>query len=368
MARRRRASGEGSIYLSKAKGLWTAELVLPDGKMKRKRSKRQSVVREWPDKEKETVRGGIWVSGESVKLGDFLDRYLQEVAIHTLRPATYINYKHPLKNLIKPRRGDIKIANLRPDHLQMMYSDLLGTGLSKASVRKTHSVLRKALSIALKWGLMGRNVAEAVSPPVPDPFEIKPLTIVQAKQLLKVLEGDRLYTFYMLLLTTGIRRGEALGLQKQDVNLDEGTITIKHSLSFIPGKGLVLGEPKSDKSNRRLALPLFAVEALKKHLERFPNTSKYVFATGNNTPFSPRNVARHFKMKLKEAGLPVETRIHDLRHSYATWLLQNTSVKDVQMLLGHAQASTTLEIYAHVLPGYNRDAADKVEGMFGVSD
>jgi integrase len=368
MARSKRSNGEGSIWFNEAKGLWTAEIVLPDGKNKRKRNKRQSVVREWLEKEKEAVRGGVWVSGEPVKLGYFLDRYLEEVALHTLRPSTYLNYTHQLKNLIKPRIGDIKITNLRPDHLQRMYSDLLATGLSKASVRKTHSVLRKALSIALKWGLVGRNVAEAVSPPVPDPFEIKPLTITQAKQLLKVLEGDRLYAFYMLLLTTGIRRGEALGLQKPELNLDEGTITIKHSLSFIPRKGLVLGEPKSDKSNRKLALPGFAVQVLREHITKHSPYSKFVFATANGTPFSPRNIARHFKLKLVEAGLPTETRLHDLRHSYASWLLQNTSVKDVQMLLGHAQASTTLEIYAHVLPGYNRDAANKVEGMFGVSE
>lgn len=367
MARSKRSNHEGSIWFSESQKLWAAEISLPDGKKKRKRSKRQSVVREWLEKEKEAVRGGTWVSGESVRVADFMDRYLSEVATHTLRPATYASYKDQIENHIKPRLGDIKITSLRPDHLQRMYSDLLNKGLSKGSVKKTHAVVRKSLGIALKWGLVGRNVALAVSPPAPTPFEIKPLTVGEAKKLLKVLEGDRLYAFYVLLLTTGIRRGEALGLQKPDIDLTEGTITIKHSLSFIPGKGLVLGEPKSDKSNRRLALPLFALNALKTHLAKFPNTSKYIFATGKNTPFSPRNVVRHFKFKLAEAGLPKETRIHDLRHSYASWLLQNTSVKDVQMLLGHAQATTTLNLYAHVLPGYNQEAAKKVEGMFGVS-
>ena len=147
----------------------------------------------------------------------------------------------------------------------------------------------------------------------------------------------------MLLLTTGIRRGEALGLQKQNLHLDEGTVAIKHSLSFITGKGLILGEPKSEKSNRKLALPEFTVEVLRDHLTKYSLNSNFVFSTGNGTPFSPRNIIRHFKLKLVEAGLPRETRIHDLRHSYATWLLQNTSVKDVQLLLGHAQASTTLD-------------------------
>jgi integrase len=155
-----------------------------------------------------------------------------------------------------------------------------------------------------------------------------------------------------------------LGLLKQYLNLEEGTVIIKHSLTFLPHKGLVLGEVKSEKSIRQIALPEFTIKVLKDHLSRYSLNSKYVFATGNGTPFSPRNILRHFKQKLKEAGLPATTRIHDLRHYYASWLLKTTSVKDVQMILGHAQASTTLEIYGHVLPGYNKEAAKKIEGVF----
>ena len=101
------------------------------------------------------------------------------------------------------------------------------------------------------------------------------------------------------------------------------------------------------------------------HLVKFPNTSHYVFATHNNNPFSPRNILRHFKFKLKEAGLPAKVRIHDLRHSYISWLIRSgQDIKSVQAIAGHAQASTTLEIYGHLLPGYNKEAANKVQGMF----
>lgn len=225
------------------------------------------------------------------------------------------------------------------------------------------------MGIALKWGLVGRNVAEVVVSPTPDPYEIKPLTVDQAKQLLKVLEGDRLYAFYVFLLTTGVRRGEALGLLKEDLNLDEGTVVIKHSLAFLPHKGLVLGETKSEKSKRLLALPDFTVKVLRTHLSKYSLNSIFVFSTGNGTPFSPRNIIRHFKLKLKAAGLPMETRIHDLRHSHISWLIRSgQDIKSVQALAGHAQASTTLEIYSHLLPGYNREAADKIEGMFKVTE
>ena len=97
---RRRSNHEGSIFWSEAQKLWAAEIVLPDGKKKRKRSKKQSVVREWLEKEKETVRGGTWVSGEAVRLSDFLHRYLEEVATHTLRPANFASYRDHIKTTL----------------------------------------------------------------------------------------------------------------------------------------------------------------------------------------------------------------------------------------------------------------------------
>ena len=365
---RRRSNGEGSIFWSEAQKLWAAELVLPDGKPKRKRSKKQSVVREWLEKEKEAVRGGTWVSGESMRVGDFMDRFLDEVATHTLRPATYVNYGHQIKNHIKPHLGELKITNLRPDHLQRMYSVLLKKGLSKATVRKVHSVLRRALGVALEWGLVGRNVAEAVKPPPPEPPEIKPLTIDEARHLLKVLEADRLYAYYALLITTGIRRGEGLALHKEDLDLDRGTVTIKRSISFIPHMGLVLGEAKNVRSNRTLALPEFTINALREHLLKYPNNSKYVFATGNDTPFSPRNVHTYFKENLDKAGLPQTVRLHDLRHSYLSWLVRSgVDIRSVSGVAGHTQLSTT-QRYVWTLPGYNKEVSNKVEGMYPVTE
>jgi integrase len=190
--------------------------------------------------------------------------------------------------------------------------------------------------------------------------------VEDAKRFLKVVEGDRLYAFYVLITTTAMRRGEALGLQKKHLLLSEKVVQVRTSLAYIRKKGLTLGEPKSKSSKRDIVLTQFAVDALKNHLEYYPNTSGYVFATGNNTPFSPRNVLRHFKSKLSEAGLPQEVRLHDLRHSVISWLLASSkiSIKDAQALAGHAQASTTIGIYAHLLPDYQRKTATAIEGLF----
>jgi integrase len=365
MANRRRANNDGSLFWSESEKVWIGQIVLPDGKRKRKRNKLQRVVKTWLDEQKELIRSGTWVSDESTKYGDFIDRYMSDVAAHTLKPKTLENYYFIIKNHIKPDLGDLKITAIRPEHLQSLYASRLARGLSKHTVVYIHSVIHKTLSTALKWGLVGRNVAEAVTVPRPEKNEIHPLSVDEVKKLLAVLEGDRLYAYYVLMSTSGIRKGECLGIQKDDLQLEKGTIIIRHTLSQVRGKGMILQEPKSEKSRRELALPSFTVKVLREHLDKHPSNSGYVFATGNGTPFSPRNILRHFKSKLKEAGLPESTRIHDLRHSFISWLLASgVPPKDVQVIAGHAQFATTMDIYAHIMPGANREAAKKIEGLF----
>ena len=290
---------------------------------------------------------------------------MREGAAHTLRPKTLQNYDYDVKNHIRPSLGNMKISGIRPEHLHRLYSDMLKAGLSKHTVKHTHAIISKTLATALKWGLAARNVAESATPPTPENREIKPLTVDEVKRLLKVLEGDKLYPYYLLIATTGIRKSEALALQKSSLDLDKGTVVIRHSLSQVYGKGLILGEPKSAKSRRELALPLITVNALRKHLTDHLSDSTYVFTMKNGTPISPINIIKHFKKRLKAAGLPEEIRIHDIRHSVISWWLKSgMNIREVQELAGHAQASTTLAIYSHVLPGYNEEAAKKIEGMF----
>jgi integrase len=366
MTRSKRSSGEGSLFFSQAQKTWMAEIVLPDGTKKRKKNKLQRVVRSWLEIEKEALRRGTWVSTEYVLYGDFLDRYLKEVATHSLRPKTLESYTYVINKHIRPHLGQMRIVAIRPDHLSSLYAKVLESGLSKHTVRYLHRIIRKTLSIALNWGLVGRNVADSVTPPTPPMHEIKPLTVDEVKRLLKVLEGDRLYAFYALICTTGLRKGEALAIQKSSLNLDAGTLVVRHSLAQIYGKGLTLMEPKSEKSRRELAIPPFTVELLRRHLSVHSQNSDFVFATGHGTPFSPRNILRHFKLKLAEAGLPQTTRIHDLRHAFISWLISSgQDIKTIQSVAGHSQIQVTLDVYGHLMPGALRSAADKVQGMFG---
>lgn len=127
----------------------------------------------------------MWVSSDKVKYSDLLDRYLDEVAAHTLRPTTLVSYTYHFNKQVPPVVGNMRITANRPDHLQHLYSDLLKKGLSKTTVRYLQIIVSRTLEIALKWGMFVRNVADSVSPPEPDPFEIKPLTVDEVRRLLR---------------------------------------------------------------------------------------------------------------------------------------------------------------------------------------
>ena len=183
--------------------------------------------------------------------------------------------------------------------------------------------------------------------------------------MLDYLREDRLFPLYVVYLGCGLRRGEALALTLDCVDLERGVVRVEKTLQAIPGEGLVVGEPKSESSRRVVAMPDFVKSALEDHLINRDVESDFVFCTSNGTPFSPRNIVGHFKKALKATGLPRETRIHDLRHFFVSWLLsQGTPPKDVQGIAGHADFGTTMDIYGHLMPGADKEAAKRMDTLF----
>jgi len=183
--------------------------------------------------------------------------------------------------------------------------------------------------------------------------------------LLNHIKDDRLFALYVVYLGLGLRRGEALALQWDCVNFDSGFVLVKRSLQNIKGKGIVVSEPKSKSSHRIVAMPEFVQHTLQRHKEMQIVESDFVFCTSKGTPFSPRNIVKYFKKALREAGLPTTIRIHDLRHTFVSYMLsQNVPPKDVQMIAGHADFSTTMDIYGHLMPGAQEAAAKKMDELF----
>lgn len=299
-----------------------------------------------------------------ITVGEFLRSWLTTIE-PAVKPKTFQQYGDVVRLHLAPMLGNLKLADLRPDHLQHLYAVKLKT-LSPRSVQLCHSIARRALNDALRWGLVNRNVCLAVTAPKPQRPELQVWTPEQARAFLEGIAGDRLEALYRLALACGPRVGEILGLRWEDVDLIKGRIQIRRTLQRIRRKGVVVGEPKSGKG-RQIALPTAAANALrrwkKRQLQdkllagrRWQDTG-YLFTSSVGSPIEHRNLIRDFHAKTEALGLPY-IRFHDLRHTAATLLLsQGVHPKLVQEMLGHSQISLTMDIYSHVLPDMQDEVA-----------
>jgi integrase len=244
--------------------------------------------------------------------------------------------------------------------------------LSPTSVRYARTVLRIALGQALKSGLVVRNVAALVDAPPKAEHEISPLTADQVATFLdaNAIARVRLRALYITAIGTGLRQGELLGLRWSDVDLDSGMLSIRHTLQI---RTRELSEPKTDRARRTLRLASVVIEGLREHRtrqlsERLVAGSRwadlgYVFATRQGRPLMARNVLRDLHRHLEVAGLPRQ-RFHDLRHAYATLLLEDgEELGVISRTLGHSQIGTTADVYAHLTPAMLERTAARMDGV-----
>ena len=235
----------------------------------------------------------------------------------------------------------------------------------------------------MRWGYLAKNPAEGV--PVPKgperdeeegfDAEMRALSAEEAVALLKASRGDRYAALYWLALATGMRQGEMLALPWKNVDLSQGVVRVRRTLVIVKG-GFEYAPPKTGRSRRDVELRAETIQALRDHRKRqleermrlggTPEDHGLVFATTTGTPIRRQNLhRRHFKPLLKEAGLP-DVRFHDLRHTFATLTLANgADLNTVSKMLGHASIKTTLDIYAHVIPGMQKRALSALDGLFG---
>lgn len=154
---------------------------------------------------------------------------------------------------------------MTPDNVQSLYAQKLREGLSARRIAAIHGLLHKALKNAVRTNIVGRNVCDLVTPPRPKRHEIQPLTIVQAQELLKATRGHHLETLLTMAIGTGMRRGESLALRWEDIDIETGSLSIRRSVNYVAGYGLVESEPKTPESRRKIVLPPHIIAALKKH-------------------------------------------------------------------------------------------------------
>jgi integrase len=234
--------------------------------------------------------------------------------------------------------------------------------------------MRRVNDTVADW--IPRNAAASVKPPRPRREEIRPLDREQVRALFAAASDHRLEALYVLAVTAGLRQGELLALRWDDVDLEAATPTLQVRRTLSEARsGRIYESPKSGKG-RSIRLTRRAAEALRVHRkrqleERIARAGLWqeqglVFPSSVGTPLGARNLQRHFKAVLEQAGLPKEFRFHDLRHTCATLLLrQGVHAKYVQELLGHADISLTLNVYSHVLPDMGDAAAGAMDAALG---
>jgi len=353
----RRQKGEGSIFYSKGEQRWIATVTLPDGRKKRKRHKDKQVVQEWRFEQIQKLRENRPLIDDNVTLSEYLDRFMDDVVEHTLKPSTIRSYRYLIEDHIKPTLGRVKLAKLNPSQIQHLYAVKLDEELSPRTVQYIHSVLRRALNQAVKWELIDRNPTNAVTAPRPKKQTPVTLSAEQVRLFLRAVEHHQYFPIYILALH-GMRKGEILGLRWENVDLESGTLSVVDTLVTIQGKQ-TFGTPKSSAAKRKITLSKLAIESL-----GVQENEGLVFTTSVDTPISQRNLTRHFHASLIKAGLP-KIPFHNLRHTCATLLLQkNTHPSVVQSLLGHSSIVLTLDTYSHVMPSLHGETADKLDEVF----
>ncbi len=389
----KRGNGEGSIY-QMADGRWRAAVSdgYRSGKPIRKvyTAATRSEVKDKLTRALRDQQQGIPLAPERITVGGFLQLWLRDVAKPGVRPKTFRTYDDLVRLHIAPALGSKPLAKLTPAHIRTFLTDKLttpqpsrkkpkegqppelGAPLGTRTVKHILVTLHGALDVAAKDGLVPRNVAALVDPPRLARQDPRSFTPEQARQYIDAAKGDRLEALFTAAVSLGLRQGEILGLRWPDVDLEAGTLAVRHALQRV-NKKLVLVEPKSTSSRRMVTLSGVLLSALGAHLTRQAEERKWagtswqetghVFTSTVGTPLDARNVIRRHRAILKAAGLP-PLRFHDLRHSAATLLLaQGVSPRYISDLLGHSQVSFTMQTYAHVLPHVQREVADKMDAI-----
>jgi len=382
---KRRGNGEGSIS-KRSDGSWVGQVSTGydpvTGKPKRKSfyGKTRKEVADKMAQPMQEVRNGMYIEPSTITLGEWMDKWLVAYKKGQLRPGTYENYEVLINTHINPSLGKIPLSKLQPHTLQNFYNEKLESGrmngkggLSTRTVRYFHAIIREALEQAVKEGILPRNVADATNPPVIKNKQMQLLTESELLTFLESVKEDRLYAAYVMVATTGLRRGELLGLCWDCVSLEKEVITVKRELLAL-NKGLLMQENTKTKSGRRsITLTDDSVRELKTYKkkqlqERLFMGEAYqdnglVFCKEDGTALNPKDFTKHFQRLLINAGVP-KVRLHDMRHLHATLLLQRgIPAKLVQERLGHSSITMTLDLYSHVTPEMQKLAAESLNGL-----
>ncbi|MFJ4202172.1 tyrosine-type recombinase/integrase [Streptomyces sviceus] len=410
---RRRANGEGTITKRKDGRYQAAAYVYrPDGTRTRKfvyGKTREEVANQLTELQEKT-RQGIPAASSTMVFGDYLTYWLAAIAPERLKPSTLNSYEGLTRLYIRPALGSKKLNRLTPADVRRFLAEFKNSCLcclrgadkerpegkrsccaigkccerrpSARTVQYIHAVLRSALQQAMREELIARNVARIVETPTVTRKEVRPLNAAEARLLLKTARSHRLYALWLLLVSTGLRRGEALALTWSDVDLTNGQLRVRRNVQRIR-RELIFGTPKTMRSIRTVPLPKHCVRALTQHREqqereRMVAGKKWqstpgqpdglIFTTSTGRVTDPRSLNRMLTILCRDAHVH-RVRVHDLRHTCASLLLaQGVDARTIMETLGHSTITMTLDTYAHVMDTTLRAAADQMDDALNLDE
>ncbi|MEU2430768.1 site-specific integrase [Streptomyces sp. NPDC007861] len=372
-SRKRNPNGAGSIWQRKD-GRFEARVYVPqpDGTRKRK-TVYGSTWEECDEKRQELVRRdrqGIPTPSRSAKLSEWLPYWLEQYVQPNRKRTTYAKYEMHVRLYLVPLLGSRRLESLTTANVRQMLSKVTSQA-SAATAKEAHRVLRTAVTAACRDELISRNVVQLVPAPRVEPRELRPWTLDETLTFLEAARTDPLYTAFVLAVVLGLRRGEVLGVQWKDVDLDRRALTVRTTLNR-GGKELYLDTTKNRRA-RVIPIPLMCVAPLRWQRLRQASRraaagaewqeSDHVFTTRSGRPIEPRNLYRSFQRVSESAGLP-RVRLHDTRHGCASLLFAaGVAPRTVMEILGHSQIAVTMNVYTHVSDNHRREAMGHMDRL-----
>ena len=379
MARKRKA-GDGTVRQRKD-GRWEGRVVIgyddngyPKTKNVLAKTKKECV--EKLQKLKEECGG---LKPEKVRpempFGDWLTYWYENHSKPKIRPTTQETYESRIRLHIIPEIGDIQLNKLTQNDLQQFYgrlkksgrkrfTDKYGEGLSDRMVRMCHATCRSALEKAVQDGLIRVNPAIGCKLPPKKAREMQVLTREELQRFLIQAKFEGYYEVFLLDLATGLRRGELMALQWDDLNFKTGVLNVNKQVYDVRGQ-LQISTPKTKNSVRKIVLPPAVVAVLREYKKTVDSRWMFPSPVKEDCPITPGVVRRRLQLILEHAGCK-HVRFHDLRHTFATLALENgMDVKTLSAMLGHVSAATTLDIYTHITGDMQRAAAASIDRSIG---
>jgi integrase len=366
----KRANNEGSLHRLPS-GNWRAQISLNSKRLSfSAKTKRECQI--WLKKMISQVDEGLTLQGTHQTLKEYLATWLIGIQ-NSIRPRTYVQYEMTCRLHILPTLGEMKLFEIRPEVIQKLYASQLKSGVGARTVDFIHSILHMAFEQAVKLEILIRNPVNATTPPKIETKEMHFYDEGQVNEFLLAAKGNRNEAIYHLALSTGLRQSELLGLQWPDLDWQKKSLNVQRQLKRNGKKGDLFAQPKTKNGRRTLILGEATLAILKcqqtlQNEERIAAGERWqennlIFCTPIGTPKNQSNLYREFKTLLQVSGLP-EIRFHDLRHSSASLLLNHgIPAIVVSRRLGHYKVSMTLDIYGHLIPEMQNEAADLIDEL-----